>query len=57
MFLFYAMPIIFILGIIMIALEDVTHINKAAVAVGMCILLWLICLLDAAGLFVYPFQP
>ena len=51
MFLFYAMPIIFILGIIMIALEDVTHINKAAVAVGMCILLWLICLLDAAGLF------
>lgn len=51
MFLFYAMPIIFVLGIIMIALEDVTHINKAAVAVGMSILLWLICLLDAAGLF------
>lgn len=51
MFLFYAMPIIFVLGIIMIALEDVIHINKAATALGMCILLWLICLLDAAGLF------
>ena len=51
MFLFYAMPIIFVLGIIMIALEDVVHINKAATAVGMSILLWLICLLDAAGLF------
>lgn len=51
MFLFYAMPIIFVLGIIMIALEDVIHINKAATAVGMSILLWLICLLDAAGLF------
>lgn len=51
MFLFYVMPIIFLLGIILIALEDITHINKAAVAVGMSILLWLICLLDAAGLF------
>lgn len=51
MILFYVMPIIFVLGIIAIALEDVIHINKAATAVGMCILLWLICLLDAAGLF------
>lgn len=51
MFLFYAMPIIFVLGIVMIALEDVIHINKAATALGMCILLWLISLLDAAGLF------
>ena len=51
MVIFYLMPIIFIIGIVLIALEDITRINKAAVAVGMSILLWLICLLDAAGLF------
>lgn len=51
MLVFYLMPIIFIIGIILIALEDVFHINKAAVAVGMSIILWLICILDASGLF------
>ena len=35
----------------MIAFEDVIRINKAATAVGMSILLWLIFLLDAAGIF------
>lgn len=48
---FIVMPIIFLLGIIAIALEDVIKINKAAVAVGMCVILWLIFLIDATGIF------
>lgn len=51
MILYYLMPVIFLIGILMIAFEDVIHINKAATAVGMSILLWLIFLLDAAGIF------
>lgn len=51
MILYYLMPIIFLVGILMIAFEDVIRINKAATAVGMSILLWLIFLLDAAGIF------
>ncbi len=51
MILFYLMPFIFIAGILMIALEDVIKVNKAAVAVGMCIILWFISLLDAVGIF------
>lgn len=51
MFLFYLMPFIFIAGILMIALEDTIKVNKAAVAIGMCIILWFICLLDAVGIF------
>ena len=51
MSLFYVMPIIFLIGVIMIALEDVIKINKAATAVGMCILLWLMFLVDATGIF------
>lgn len=47
----YLMPIIFLLGILAIALEDVIKINKAAIAVGMCVILWLIFLLDATGIF------
>ncbi len=49
--MFYLMPIIFIVGILAIALEDVIKINKAAVAIGMCILLWMILLVDAVGIF------
>ena len=45
------MPIIFILGILAIALEDGIRINKAATAVGMCILLWFVFLLDATCIF------
>lgn len=51
MILYYLMPVIFIVGILMIAFEDVIRINKAATAVGMSILLWLIFLLDAVGIF------
>lgn len=51
MTLFYLMPIVFILGIIGIALEDVIKVNKAATAVGMSIVLWLFFLLDAVGIF------
>ncbi|MBR5249081.1 MAG: sodium:proton antiporter NhaD [Bacteroidales bacterium] len=51
MSLFYIMPIVFLIGVIMIALEDVIRINKAATAVGMCILLWVMFLLDATGIF------
>lgn len=47
MFFYYLMPVIFILGILAIAFEDVIKINKAATAIGMCILLWLIFLLNA----------
>lgn len=51
MILYYLMPVIFLIGILMIAFEDVIRINKAATAVGMSVLLWLIFLLDAAGIF------
>lgn len=52
MFFYYLMPVIFLLGIIGIALEDVIKVNKAATAVGMCILLWLVFLLNAEHFFV-----
>lgn len=51
MFFYYLMPVIFILGILAIAFEDVIKINKAATAVGMSILLWLIFLLNAEHFF------
>lgn len=49
MTIYYIMAIIFVLGVIMIALEDVLKINKAAVAVGMCIILWLLAFVTAVG--------
>lgn len=45
------MPVIFILGIMAIAFEDVIKVNKAATAVGMSIFLWLIFLLNAEHFF------
>lgn len=51
MFFYYLMPVIFIIGIMGIAFEDVIKINKAATAVGMSILLWLIFLLNAEQFF------
>lgn len=51
MFFYYLMPVIFIIGIMCIAFEDVIKINKAATAVGMSILLWLIFLLNAEQFF------
>lgn len=52
MFFYYLIPVIFILGILAIAFEDVIKVNKAATAVGMSILLWLIFLLNAEEFFV-----
>ncbi len=40
------MPIVFVLGIIGIAFEDKIHINKSAVALGMCVLLWGMLIVD-----------
>jgi len=45
------MAIIFIAGIVMIALEDILKINKAAVAVTMCIVLWVLLLTHADAVF------
>lgn len=55
MILYYLMPVIFIVGILAIALEDVLKVNKAATAVGMCIILWFLFLSDAAG--IYSMHP
>lgn len=38
------LPIIFLTGIILIALEDFIKVNKAAVSVSMCVLMWVILL-------------
>ena len=42
MFCYYLMPVIFIIGILAIAFEDLIKVNKAATAVGMLILLWIV---------------
>lgn len=55
MTLYYLMPVVFILGILAIALEDVIKVNKAATAVGMCIIMWFLFLLDATN--IYQMQP
>ena len=52
MFCYYLMPVIFIIGILAIAFEDLIKVNKAATAVGMLILLWVIFLLNAEQFFV-----
>ena len=46
------MPVVFLLGIMGIAFEDVIRVNKAATAVGMSIILWVIFLLNADHFFV-----
>ncbi|MBR7157644.1 MAG: sodium:proton antiporter NhaD [Bacteroidales bacterium] len=51
MVLYYLMPIVFIIGILAIAFEDMIKVNKAATAVGMSILLWAIFLIDSTGIF------
>lgn len=48
---FTLMPVIFLLGIIAIAFEDVIRVNKAAVAIGMSIILWLLVLVDGVEIF------
>jgi len=51
MLIFYSMPILFLIGILLIALEDVVKINKAAVSVGMCLLLWILLITHSTGVF------
>ena len=50
--MFILMPIIFVSGILLIALEDKIKINKAAVALFMAISLWMILMYDAYSIFV-----
>lgn len=45
------MPIIFLIGILLIALEDFIRVNKAAVSVTMCIALWLLLLTHMLDIF------
>ncbi len=55
--MFILMPIIFVLGIIAIALEDKLKINKAAIALLMAISLWIILMLDAYNIFIERSSP
>lgn len=45
--IFALMPIIFLIGIILVALEDVIKINKTAIVLAMSIVLWGLFLADA----------
>ena len=51
------MPVIFILGILAIALEDKIKINKAATALLVAISLWMILMFDAYSIFVERSSP
>ncbi len=55
--MFILMPVIFVLGILAIALEDKIKINKAAVALFMAISMWLVLMLDAYDLLVEHGNP
>ena len=55
--MFILMPIIFVSGILLIALEDKIKINKAAVALFMAISLWMILMYDAYSIFVERNSP
>jgi Na+/H+ antiporter NhaD and related arsenite permeases len=56
MLIYYLMPIIFLTGVLAIALEDVIKINKAATAVGMCVLLWFLYLIGVQDFNSVPFK-
>jgi len=45
------MAVIFLIGILLIALEDILKINKAAVSVTMCIVLWILLLTHMEAVF------
>ena len=55
--MFILMPVIFILGILAIALEDKIKINKAATALLVAISLWMILMFDAYSIFVERSSP
>lgn len=46
------MPVVFILGILAIALEDKIKVNKSATAVMMCIVLWLMLMFNGRDILV-----
>ena len=50
--MFILMPVIFVLGILAIALEDKIKINKAALALFMAISLWMILMFEDYDIFV-----
>lgn len=55
--MFVLMPIIFVLGILLIALEDKIKINKAAIALFMAISMWMILMFDAYAIFIERSSP
>lgn len=55
--MFILMPVIFVLGILAIALEDKIKINKSAIALFMAISLWMILMFDAYNIFVERASP
>ena len=55
--MFILMPVIFVLGILAIALEDKIKINKAAIALFMAISLWMILMFDAYDILVSGLLP
>ncbi|MEZ7885612.1 MAG: sodium:proton antiporter NhaD [Bacteroidales bacterium] len=48
---FVLMPIVFIVGILAIAFEDVIRVNKAAIAVGMSVILWMLFIFGGVEIF------
>lgn len=55
--MYYAMPIVFILGIIAIAFEDKIKVNKSATALLMCIVLWLMLMFGGQSILVERQNP
>ncbi|MDH6343944.1 Na+/H+ antiporter NhaD/arsenite permease-like protein [Parabacteroides sp. PFB2-12] len=55
--MYVLMPIIFVLGIVAIALEDKIRVNKAATALFMAISMWLILMFDAYNIFIVQASP
>ncbi len=45
------MPVVFIVGILAIAFEDVIRVNKAAIAVGMSVILWMLFIFGGVEIF------
>lgn len=55
--MFILMPVIFIGGILAIALEDKIKVNKAAIALFMAISMWMILMFDANNIFIERVSP
>lgn len=55
--MFILMPLIFVLGIVAIAMEDRIKVNKAAVALFMAISMWIVLMLDAYNILIEHSSP